>query len=381
MTSFTKLFVANGLMFGARRAVFVDKAGEGPKDASSEKKDATGKDAPKEGTMEYFLNVDNRVTLYKKVWAKVAELEQKGDDKSMKQAARLRKMMKTAAENEKDPVDPAGHAERIYSALDIIEHPEKVKPMTPEEAETAMAWLDQQLGIPHAPKKPDTAVAKKPEEKKKEIKKPEEKPAMAKKADDKPAKAAKADDKGKEKAKGKPTAKDPLMAQLDAMDAQMKKGLEGGKPISTSVLKGSQVDTAALDSAAKAKDQPVSGLRLGDTGSGQPIKPGQGGGLASIDSGKKKAEEKQPDAGFSSGVKGPKAPSVEDKPKEEVKLGSRMPDTIKQDYENFQKDKSRTQLIVVRDNVQYRFVRVTSTFGGEGGAKMTRIEVYKKELT
>jgi hypothetical protein len=380
MTSFTKLLLASGTMFAARRAVFVDKPGEGAKDVSSEKKDAAGKDTPKEGTMEYFLNVDNRVTLYKKVWTKVAELEQKGDDKSMKQAARLRKMMKTAAENEKDPVDPAGHAERIYSALEIIEHPEKAKPMTPEEAETAMAWLDQQLGIPHAPKKPGTAVAQKPEEKKKEENKPEEKPAMAKKSDEKPAKAAKADDKGKEKAKAKPKPKDPLMAQLDAMDAQMKKGLEGGKPISTTVLKGSEVDTAALDSAAKAKDQPPSGLRLGDSGSGQPIKPGQGG-LASIDSGKKKDEEKKPDAGVGVSVKGPKAPSVEDKPKEEVKLGTRMPDTIKKDYEDFQKDKSQTQRIVVRDNVQYRFVRVTSMFGGESGAKMTRIEVYKKELT
>lgn len=370
MTSFTQLFVSTGLMFGARRGVFVDKPGEGAKDAASEKKDASGKDEPKEGTMEYFLNVDNRVILYKKVWTKVAELEQKGDEKSMKQAARLRRMMKTAAENEKDPVDPAGHAERIYSALEIIEHPERAKPMTPEEAETAMAWLDQQLGIPHAPKKPGTAVAQKPEEK----------PAMAKKSDDKPAKAAKADDKGKDKAKGKPKPKDPLMAQLDAMDAQMKKGLEGGKPISTTVLGGSQVDTAALDSAAKAKDQPSGGLRLGDSGSGQPIKPGQGGGLASIGSGQK-AEEKKPDAGLSPGMKGPKAPSVEDKPKEEVKLGSRMPDTIKQDYEHFQKDKSQTQLIVVRDNVQYRFVRVTSMFGGESGARMTRIEVYKKELT
>lgn len=402
MTSLKDFFVKPGLMFGVHRAVFVDKGGESSKEGA-------GKEQTKEGTTEYFMNVDNRVTLYKKVWTKVGELEKKGDDTSLKQAARLRRMMKTAAENEKDPVDPAAHAERIYTALEIIEHPEKAKPMTDEEAETAMAWLDQQLGIPHVPlkpgsalakkpdakpaveqkpeekkpepvvakpveKKPEPVVAKKPEEKKKEEKKPEAKPVVAKKPEEKPTKVAKVDDAGK-KGKEKPKKKDPLMAELDAMDASMRKGLEG-KPSTSGVLKGSSVDLSSLDVAAKPKDKPDGGLKLGG-GNGGPIQPGQGGGLASIDGNKQKPEEKKPDLGVSPGPKGPK---VEDKPKEEVKLGTRMPDTIKKDYEDFQKDKTQTQRIVVRDNVQYRFVRVTSMFGGSEGARMTRIEVYKKEL-
>lgn len=379
MTSLKDFFVKPGLMFGVHRAVFVDKGGESSKDGAGEKKEGAGKEQTKEGTTEYFMNVDNRVTLYKKVWTKVGELEKKGDDTSLKQAARLRRMMKTAAENEKDPVDPAAHAERIYTALEIIEHPEKAKPMTDEEAETAMAWLDQQLGIPHVPLKPGSALAKKPDakpavEQKPEEKKPEAKPVVAKKPEEKPTKVAKVDDAGK-KGKEKPKKKDPLMAELDAMDASMRKGLEG-KPSTSGVLKGSSVDLSSLDVAAKPKDKPDGGLKLGG-GNGGPIQPGQGGGLASIDGNKQKPEEKKPDLGVSPGPKGPK---VEDKPKEEVKLGTRMPDTIKKDYEDFQKDKTQTQRIVVRDNVQYRFVRVTSMFGGSEGARMTRIEVYKKEL-
>lgn len=423
MTSLKDFFGKPGLMFGTRRAVFVDKGGESSKDGAGEKKEGAGKEQAKEGTAEYFMNIDNRTTLYKKVWTKVGELEKKGDDTSLKQAARLRRMMKTAAENEKDPVDPAAHAERIYTALNIIEHPETAKPMTDQEAEVAMAWLDKQLGIPHVPlkpgsalakkpdakpaveqkpeekkvepvvakpegkktepvvakppeKKPEPVVVKKPEEKKKEEKKPDEKPAVAKKPEEKPAKVAKVDDAGK-KGKEKPKKKDPLVAELDALDASMKKGLEG-KPSTAGVLKGSSVDFSGLDAASKPKDKPDGGLKLGGSAGG-PIKPGQGGILASVDGSKAKPEEKKTDSGLSFGP-GPKGPKVEDKPKEEVKLGTRMPDTIKKDYEDFQKDKTQTQRIVVRDNVQYRFVRVTSTFGGSEGAKMTRIEVYKKEL-
>jgi len=395
MTSLKDFFVKPGLMFSPRRSVF--KGGEAGKGESEEKKDAPNKEQPKEGTTEYFMNVDNRVTLYKKVWKKVAELEKKGDDKSLKQAARLRRMMKTAAENEKDPVDPASHAERIYSALNIIEHPEEAKPMTDEEAETAMAWLDQQLGIPHVPMKPGSALAKKPEEKKPEepvaVKKPEEKkkeekkpedkkkeekPAVVKKPEEKPTKVAKVEDKPKAKPKGK----DPLLAQLDSMDQSMKKGLAGG-PSTSGVLKGSSVDLSGLD-ADKGKAKPDGGLKLGGS-SGGPIKPGQGGGLASIDGPKAKQDDKKPDSGLGIGpsMQGPKAPKEAPKPKEEVKLGSRVPDTIKADLDSFQaakpNDPEYKQKIVVRDNVQYRFARVVSNFGG--GVKMTKIEVWKKELT
>ncbi|MCC7197066.1 hypothetical protein IT413_02600 [Candidatus Peregrinibacteria bacterium] len=128
----------------AQRVVFA-AGGEGMHDDVKSADVAEKHDSAKEGTSEYYLDAGNRKKLYERVWQKVDELEKKGDDRSVKLAQRLRKFMQSVEKNNGVSKQMAAQAEKIHQRLSVIADRSKGTPLSPEEADSLTAWLDQQL--------------------------------------------------------------------------------------------------------------------------------------------------------------------------------------------------------------------------------------------